>query len=83
MAGAIGALSIPEAVKVKDMVASQLLVAGSLSHLLTTDDADVVTPLQVFWCGIREALVHVGSNTPRQTDTRPISVSNEYCHLPD
>lgn len=51
------------------MVASQLLVAGRLSHLLTTDDTDVVAPLQIFWCCIWKALIHVGSDTPVQRTT--------------
>lgn len=47
----------------KDVIASQLLVAGGISHLLTTNDTDIVAPLQIFWRCIREALLHVGSDT--------------------
>lgn len=66
---AVRYVAIPEAVEVEDMVASQFLVAGRLSHLFSADDADVVAPLQILWCRIREALVHVGGDTPTQTNT--------------
>lgn len=51
----------------EDVIASQLLVARGISHLFATDDTNVVAPLQIFRCCIREALIHVGSDTPEQT----------------
>ena len=56
--------------KVEDVTARQLLVAGGSRHLLTAYDADVVTPLQVLSSCIRKPLIHVDSHTPAVVSAR-------------